>query len=40
MATLAIGAAEQVIGQNLDRAANERLVEDFIDSVGSGSGAG
>jgi F-type H+-transporting ATPase subunit b len=38
VATLAIGAAEQVVGQNLDRAANERLVEDFIDSVGS-SGA-
>ena len=38
VATLAIGAAEQVIGQNLDRAANERLVEDFIDSVGSGAG--
>ena len=40
VATLAIGAAEQVLGQNLDRAANERLVEDFIDRVGSGSGAG
>ncbi len=40
VATLAIGAAEQVVGQNLDRAANERLVEDFIDRVGSGSGAG
>ena len=38
VATLAIGAAEQVVGQNLDRAANERLIEDFIDSVGS-SGA-
>lgn len=40
VAALAIGAAEQVVGQNLDRAANERLVEDFIDSVGSGNGAG
>jgi F-type H+-transporting ATPase subunit b len=39
VATLAIGAAEQVVGQNLDRAANERLVEDFIDRVGRGDGA-
>jgi F-type H+-transporting ATPase subunit b len=35
VATLAIGAAEQVVGQNLDRDANERIVEAFIDSVGS-----
>ena len=35
VATLAIGAAEQVVGQNLDRAANERIVEAFIDSVGA-----
>ena len=40
VATLAIGAAEQVVGHNLDRAANERIVEDFIDSVGAGNGAG
>jgi F-type H+-transporting ATPase subunit b len=39
VAALAIGAAEQVVGQNLDQAANERLVEDFIDRVGSGPGA-
>lgn len=40
VATLAIDAAEQVVGQNLDRATNERLVEEFIDSVGRGSEAG
>lgn len=39
VATLAIAAAEQVVGQNLDRATNERLVEDFIDRVGSDRGA-
>lgn len=36
VATLAIGAAEEVVGRNLDRSANERLVEDFIDRVGRG----
>jgi F-type H+-transporting ATPase subunit b len=35
VATLAIGAAETVVGQNLDRAANEALVEQFINSVGA-----
>ena len=37
VATLAIGAAEQVVGQNLDREANVALVEQFIDSVGTRS---
>lgn len=37
VANLAIGAAEQVVGQNLDRDANVALVEQFIDSVGSRS---
>jgi F-type H+-transporting ATPase subunit b len=35
VATLAIGAAEQVVGQSLDRDANVALVEQFIDSVGT-----
>ncbi len=35
VATLAIGAAETVVGQSLDRDANVALVEQFIDSVGS-----
>jgi F-type H+-transporting ATPase subunit b len=35
VATLAIGAAETVVGQNLDRDANVALVEQFIDSVGA-----
>jgi F-type H+-transporting ATPase subunit b len=35
VATLAIGAAETVVGQNLDREANVALVEQFIDSVGA-----
>jgi F-type H+-transporting ATPase subunit b len=35
VANLAIGAAETVVGQNLDRAANQALVEQFIDSVGA-----
>jgi F-type H+-transporting ATPase subunit b len=35
VATLAIAAAEQVVGQSLDREANVALVEQFIDSVGS-----
>jgi F-type H+-transporting ATPase subunit b len=37
VANLAIGAAEQVVGQNLDREANVALVEQFIDSVGARS---
>jgi F-type H+-transporting ATPase subunit b len=37
VANLAIGAAEQVVGQNLDRDANVALVEQFIDSVGTRS---
>jgi F-type H+-transporting ATPase subunit b len=35
VATLAIAAAEQVVGQSLDREANVALVERFIDSVGA-----
>lgn len=35
VASLAIGAAEQVVGKNLDRDANVALVEQFIDSVGA-----
>ncbi len=35
VATLAIAAAEQVVGQSLDREANVALVEQFIDSVGA-----
>jgi F-type H+-transporting ATPase subunit b len=35
VATLAIAAAEQVVGQSLDREANTALVEQFIDSVGA-----
>jgi F-type H+-transporting ATPase subunit b len=35
VATLAIAAAEQVVGQSLDREANVALVERFIDSVGT-----
>jgi F-type H+-transporting ATPase subunit b len=37
VAALAIGAAETVVGQNLDRDANVALVEQFIDSVGTRS---
>jgi|EndMetStandDraft_2_1072991.scaffolds.fasta_scaffold25174_3 F-type H+-transporting ATPase subunit b len=37
VAALAISAAEQVVGQNLDREANTALVEQFIDSVASRS---
>jgi F-type H+-transporting ATPase subunit b len=37
VATLAIAAAEQVVGQSLDREANVALVEQFIDSVGTRS---
>jgi F-type H+-transporting ATPase subunit b len=35
VAALAIGAAEHVVGQSLDRDANVALVEQFIDSVGA-----
>jgi len=35
VATLAIGAAEQVVGQSLSNEANVALVEQFIDSVGA-----
>jgi F-type H+-transporting ATPase subunit b len=37
VATLAIAAAEQVVGQSLDRDANVALVEQFIDSVSTRS---
>lgn len=37
VATIAIGAAESVVGANLDRAAQTRLVEDYINRVGAGS---
>lgn len=33
---IAIGAAEQVVGRNLDRDANVALVEAYIDQVGAG----
>jgi F-type H+-transporting ATPase subunit b len=33
VATIAIGAAESVVGANLDRAAQTRLVEDYISRV-------
>jgi F-type H+-transporting ATPase subunit b len=35
VATLAIAAAEQVVGRSLDRDANVALVEQFIESVGA-----
>ena len=34
---IALGAAEMVIGSNLDRAAHTSLIEDYIDQVGSRS---
>ncbi len=34
---IAIGAAEAVVGANLDRAAQTQLIEDYINSVSSGS---
>lgn len=43
VATIAIGAAESVVGANLDRAAQTRLVEDYINRVQaapSGNGQG
>jgi F0F1-type ATP synthase membrane subunit b/b' len=33
--SLAIGAAEQVVGRNLDEATNAALVEAYIDQVGA-----
>ena len=36
VATLAIGAAEQVVERNLDRETNMALIESFIDQVGAG----
>lgn len=35
VANLAIGAAEQVVGRNLDRDTNEALVEQYINQVGA-----
>lgn len=35
VATLAIGAAEQVVGRNLDQETNTALVEAYIDQVGA-----
>ncbi|MEO1063395.1 MAG: F0F1 ATP synthase subunit B [Actinomycetota bacterium] len=35
IAELAIGAAERVVGQNLDPATNSQIVEDYISSVAS-----
>ncbi|MEM9712378.1 MAG: F0F1 ATP synthase subunit B [Actinomycetota bacterium] len=35
IAALAIGAAEKVVGQNLDAASNNQIVEDYISSVAS-----
>jgi F-type H+-transporting ATPase subunit b len=43
VASIAIGAAETVVGANLDREAQTRLVEDYINRVqtaGSGTGGG
>jgi len=40
VATIAIGAAESVVGANLDRAAQTRLVEDYINRVQASSGQG
>ena len=37
VATIAIGAAETVVGANLDREAQTRLVEDYINRVQAGS---
>ncbi len=38
IATLAIGAAEKVVGHSLDRSSNERIVEDYIQQVGAQAG--
>ena len=35
VAALAIELAEKVVGSNLDREANTRLIEDYINSVGA-----
>ena len=40
VATIAIGAAESVVGANLDREAQTRLVEDYISRVASTNGQG
>lgn len=40
VATLAVDAAERVVKASLDRDTSRRLVEDYIDSVGAGSGNG
>ncbi len=40
VSTLAIDLAERVVGANLDRDANLRLIEDYINSLGAGAGAG
>jgi F0F1-type ATP synthase membrane subunit b/b' len=37
VATLAIGAAEQVVGRNLDQDTNVALVEAYINQVGAKS---
>ncbi len=37
VATIAIGAAESVVGANLDRDAQNRLIEDYINRVSAGS---
>lgn len=39
VAAIAIGAAERVVGRNLDREANTALVESFINEVGAGANA-
>ena len=35
ISSLAVGAAEQVVLANLDEAAHQRLIDDYIDQVGS-----
>jgi F-type H+-transporting ATPase subunit b len=40
VATIAIGAAESVVGANLDRDAQNRLVEDYINRVQTAPGNG
>ena len=37
VAALAIGAAEEVVGHNLDQDTNTALVEDYINRVGATS---
>ncbi|MDZ7675025.1 MAG: F0F1 ATP synthase subunit B [Acidimicrobiales bacterium] len=36
---IAVGAAERVVGANLDRAAQDRLIEDYINDVANPSGS-